>query len=69
MYTEKHVLFSTTLHSLLVLLVSQRKHLEVDSRLPTMMGNKQISFSRHEGIFQNIAAKNLCLTEGNLMNT
>jgi hypothetical protein len=33
-----------------------------------MMGNKNISFSRHEGIFQNNASYNLSLTEGNVMN-
>jgi hypothetical protein len=64
-------MFSTTLHSLLVLplsQISQRKQTEVISMLPTMMGNNKIFFSRHEGIFQNIAANNLSLTEGIVMN-
>jgi hypothetical protein len=62
---------STTLHSLLELPLSQiskRKQTEVSSRLPTMMGNNKISFSRHEGIFQIIASNNLSITEGNVMN-
>jgi hypothetical protein len=62
---------STTLHALLVLplsQISQRKQTEVISRLPTMMGNNKISFSRHEGIFQNNASNNLSITEGNVMN-
>jgi hypothetical protein len=62
---------STTFHSLLVLplsQISQRKKTIVISRLANMMGNNKISFSRHDGIFQNIAANNLSLTEDNLMS-
>jgi hypothetical protein len=51
-----------------VLLVSQRKEIEVISSLPTMMGNKKILLSQPEEIFQNIAVNSLNSTEVNTMN-
>jgi hypothetical protein len=57
-----------SLRSLLLLLVLQRKEIEVVSRLPTMMGNQKFSYSRQKGIFQNIAANNLSLTDVDVMN-